>query len=369
MMLLGLLSFSLVKGYLTFDEPSALLRRQLAVPTVTPFGSCGTVAGNCSVGLCCSKDNLCGSTTAECGPGCQAGFGKCGSTSSTPLPADVITECNRPGVFALTYDDGVSEYTASLLDILKKNNVTATFFINGMNTGDITAEPRKSVLSRMYSEGHQVASHTNTHADLLNLTAEGITQEMELCDKAIQSVIGVRPTYMRPPFGNFNELVLSTLKSLGFKIIIWNADTSDFEHPLDPNFVALNQAGYDKTMLGKTSATSSFISLQHDIVARTVSEWTQVAIDKIRSQNYTFVTVGDCIGEAENLWYRSPIPGFPVGITPTRASTVPIAVPTSKTPIPTIVPPKPSVASLKSSESKLSHSLLLSLLILMTFFV
>ncbi|RPJ64696.1 MAG: hypothetical protein EHM20_18140, partial [Alphaproteobacteria bacterium] len=195
-------------------SPNSLVRRETA--TSIPYGVCGGSAlRRCPVGLCCSKDSVCGSTLAECGTGCQTPFGKCGSNILPPFIPDVISECTKPGLFALTFDDGIHHvYTSEILDILKKNNITATFFINGYNTGDITIEPRKSILSRMYAEGHQIASHSYKHTDLSTLNPTEIHREMEINDQAIQSVIGVRPVYMRPPFGNFKEVTVTTLRSL-----------------------------------------------------------------------------------------------------------------------------------------------------------
>jgi peptidoglycan/xylan/chitin deacetylase (PgdA/CDA1 family) len=72
-----------------------------------------------------------------------------------------VSACVRPGFVALTFDDGPHIFTSGLLDILKKNGVVATFFLNGHNWGDpITSAPKVALVKRMLKEGHQIASHT-----------------------------------------------------------------------------------------------------------------------------------------------------------------------------------------------------------------
>jgi peptidoglycan/xylan/chitin deacetylase (PgdA/CDA1 family) len=69
----------------------------------------------------------------------------------------IITSCTNGNV-ALTFDDGPHIYTSELLDLLKANNMKATFFVNGDNYGDIYTYT--ALLQRMIAEGHQIGSHT-----------------------------------------------------------------------------------------------------------------------------------------------------------------------------------------------------------------
>ena len=77
---------------------------------------------------------------------------------------------------------------------MDSNNVKATFFINAYKTGDITVEPYKSVLQRMYSSGHHIASHTYDHFDLATLNVDEVWAQMYKNDVAIKQVIGKRPS-------------------------------------------------------------------------------------------------------------------------------------------------------------------------------
>jgi peptidoglycan/xylan/chitin deacetylase (PgdA/CDA1 family) len=100
----------------------------------------------------------------------------------------------------LTFDDGPYIYTDALLDILASYGAKATFFITGINNGKgaIDEVPAYvSVIRRMIAEGHQVASHTWSHADLSTLTDADRELEMVKDEMALRNIIGKIPTYMR----------------------------------------------------------------------------------------------------------------------------------------------------------------------------
>jgi peptidoglycan/xylan/chitin deacetylase (PgdA/CDA1 family) len=287
---------------------------------ISSDGFCGPIAGTqCPTGQCCSDNGRCGTSVKFCGIvrwSCRLPFGKCGGpapipslgsfpTISASLKAPVVLQCKQPGQFALTYDDGVYDYTDRLLTILKNNNVRATFFVNAYNYGDIIAEPNVSILKRMDAEGHQIASHTYDHLDIATLNTDQLWAQMYRNDFAIKQILGVRPTYFRPPFGSYNDANLIALGSWGYKVIWKNIDNFDTQHAGAPDAMQRNQAAYDQDWADSNPSSSSFISLQHDTLIETVEQWTQIAIDQVKRRGYTFVTVGECNGEPNpQSWYR-----------------------------------------------------------------
>ena len=82
-----------------------------------------------------------------------------GAVSSVPY-GTIIDSCTVPGTVALTFDDGPYIYTAQVLDILKNNNVRATFFMNGDNWSNILSADDQALVHRVIAEGHQIGSHT-----------------------------------------------------------------------------------------------------------------------------------------------------------------------------------------------------------------
>ncbi|KAK5673424.1 hypothetical protein QVD99_000871 [Batrachochytrium dendrobatidis] len=289
----------------------------------SPDSTCGQAAGyRCAQGDCCSQYNFCGNTAAHCGAGCQSAFGTCKSptrssskggptpapTSSFPIPdpklsAPVITTCKSPKQFALTFDDGPTSNVSAILDMLKDNNVKATFFVNGNNFADLTVEPYISILRRAHTEGHQIASHTLTHPDMTKLNAAQMWDEMSQNDVLIRNIIGKSPIYMRPPFGNVNALVLSAMATWGYQVVTWNIDSADWEHNGSPNMIAENDASYAEGMAGHPIPATPFISLQHDFVDNEIG-WARHVITRFKKLGYNFVTVGECLGVPASQWYR-----------------------------------------------------------------
>lgn len=98
---------------------------------------------------------------------------------------------------ALTFDDGPNpKTTPMLLDILKKYNAKATFFILGQNIPG-----NEEIVKRMVAEGHEVANHSWSHPNFKTLSPEQIKQEVEQTQSALEKITGRRPTMIRPPYG------------------------------------------------------------------------------------------------------------------------------------------------------------------------
>ena len=147
-----------------------------------------------------------------------------------------IYDCNVVGTIAITYDDGPYIYTEAVLDILKKYNAKATFFITGNNNGkgeiDNAAYSWASTIKRAYSEGHQIASHTWTHPRLSNLTSAQRKQNMYSNEMALRNILGFFPTYMRPPYSDCTEAsgCAADMADLGYHITYFDVDTGMFRH-------------------------------------------------------------------------------------------------------------------------------------------
>ncbi|KAJ3362806.1 chitin deacetylase [Kappamyces sp. JEL0680] len=297
---------------------------------VSPDNTCGPSNHNyvCGGSQCCSQWGYCGSTSDYC-DSCQTGFGACSQPAApssggsqqpaapssslldpfTPayppinfnLLAPVTTQCIAPGMFALTFDDGLMQYTDDLLNILASKNVKASFFINGMNYVDISQGNYPALLKKMYAQGHFIGSHTLNHADLTTLSYQDMWNQMYQNDVVIQKIIGVRPTYMRTPYGAgsvpASPTVQAALASWGYKSLVWlNLDSQDFANNGLSNALQLDQANYQNALGNASPKYNSFITLQHDPLQSTVYEFVPWAIDYVRSMGYRLVTIDECLG-------------------------------------------------------------------------
>ncbi len=282
-----------------------------------------TVCSMSSLGPCCSVAGFCGNGKAYCAsPGCLAAFGSCDSEAtpegpptaniSRPLFGSVsydnyIYHCKEPGTFALTYDDGPAGYTSKLLDTLERAGAKATFFVSGNNNGkgaiDIT-DPYPSLLRRMIDDGHQVASHTWSHGNLTNLTTAERIDEMTKNERAIANVLGFFPTYMRPPYSSCTAAsgCPKDLKALGYHRIEFDLDTTDYLNS-KPNQIHKAKDVVDR-FLAKDGYMRSGLAIQHDILEQSAGNLTTHILDKIEEKGWRAVTVGECLGDPEEYWYR-----------------------------------------------------------------
>src|SRR4051812_47573499 len=105
-----------------------------------------------------------------------------------------VTKCTTPGLVALTFDDGPSPFTPKLLGYLAAAKVPATFFVLGTSINDGNG---KEALKAAFDAGHQIALHSNTHADMNTLPPKGVRDEFEIDLKAVQDTIGVSPSMAR----------------------------------------------------------------------------------------------------------------------------------------------------------------------------
>lgn len=176
---------------------------------------------------------------------------------------------------ALTFDDGPSvTQTPRLLQILREKGVKATFFVVGN-----MAQKAPDVLRQEEAEGHEVGSHTMTHANLNRSTLEGIQWEVAAINTLFTDVLGHKPTLMRPPYGNINNNV-RTYANL--PLILWAVDPEDWKYK-------------DAAIVRRNVVYNTFdgaIVLMHDIHATTVDAVAGI-IDDLRAAGYEFLTVSE----------------------------------------------------------------------------
>lgn len=130
------------------------------------------------------------------------------------------------GTVALTFDDGPSPiYTPQVLDILKKNNIKATFFVMGWS-----AKKYPQLIHRMLAEGHAVANHTMSHKMLTKLSANRLRYEVVQSRNNIAAVVGSPPVCLRPPYGASNSRVREFIRSQDMIPVSMGFNSFDYEN-------------------------------------------------------------------------------------------------------------------------------------------
>ncbi|MBZ5722502.1 MAG: glycosyltransferase [Acidobacteriia bacterium] len=113
-----------------------------------------------------------------------------------PEPYRVARYGYSPNQVAITFDDGPDpEWTPKILDVLKRENAPALFFLIG-----IQADKFSDVTSRIYREGHEIGNHTFTHPDISNISSTLMKLELNLTERFFASRLGMRTVLFRPPY-------------------------------------------------------------------------------------------------------------------------------------------------------------------------
>jgi peptidoglycan/xylan/chitin deacetylase (PgdA/CDA1 family) len=289
---------------------------------------CGEGIGSCPSGKCCSRAGYCGTTDAYCispgckyqyGPGCPENNPPAGSNTSSITRDKVgsiayggngIFQCTTPGTVALTYDDGpMTKYTEHILDLLKSYNAKATFFMTGNNNakGQIDIK-HADTIKRVDAEGHQVASHTWTHSDLSKVSSLDRKNQMWMNEMAIRNVLGKIPTYMRPPYSSCTAEsgCQQDMADLGYHITNFKVDTDDYNQNV-PEHIQKSKDWF-KGNITKDGATAEkgdkWLVIEHDILDQTANNLTEYMLQTLTQLGYKAVTVGECLGDPKENWYR-----------------------------------------------------------------
>jgi peptidoglycan-N-acetylglucosamine deacetylase len=181
----------------------------------------------------------------------------------------------------LTFDDGPNGLkTPTVLDVLKNNGITATFFMIGN-----VAVPNLGTAKKVAAAGHFVGNHSNTHTVVKGLSKVAIKKEIVDADATLSGLA----TYMKwfcPPEGKYDANVSAVVNELNFKIVLWNVDTADWDSQ-DPAI------RIPKGIAGIKAKGDQCVVINHDIYESTANHL-QEFIDQIKQiGGVTFGSPGD----------------------------------------------------------------------------
>ncbi len=184
---------------------------------------------------------------------------------------------------ALTFDDGPHpRYTHEILEILKEYDVTATFFVVGIN-----AMRYPDAFAELAESNCEIGNHTYSHSNIRYAERGKIEREILECQNEIAKQSGKQPTLFRPPEGRFNQYLEETAACMNYRIILWSIDTKDWAHTPSDIIVhnVLNQLDHGD------------IILMHDYISgqNTTCDALRMLIPAIQSKGYEFVSVSELI--------------------------------------------------------------------------
>ena len=179
-------------------------------------------------------------------------------------------------IIYLTFDEGYEAgYTSKILDVLKENEVKATFFITShyLNTA-------LDLVQRMIDEGHIVGNHTCSHPSMPSISNEQIEKEIMELHQAVYQKFNYEMKYIRPPKGEFNERTLKKSFDLGYKTVMWSFAYYDWDEKKQP---LINEA---KEMIINNFHNGEIMLLHPN--SKTNSEVLEAIIKDAKNQGYEF---------------------------------------------------------------------------------
>lgn len=166
-----------------------------------------------------------------------------------------------------------------LIDILGKYKVKATFFV----VGDWVDKYPESVKA-LHDAGHEVMNHSNTHAHMSQLSKDEIIADVEACNDKIEAVTGVRPTLIRPPYGEYDDNVITAIRSIGMEPIQWDVDSLDWKE------IPANEI----TQRVTSKVGPGSIVLFHNAALHTPEALPSI-LEQLTQEGYTFVPISQLI--------------------------------------------------------------------------
>jgi len=138
----------------------------------------------------------------------------------------IYREGSSENMIALTFDDGPDPYyTPRLLDLLKKHQVKATFFVVGSK-----AKQYPDIVRRMHEEGHEIGLHHYRHISNWLVLPPFLEKGLRKSADIIEQIIGKRPIYYRPPWGHFN--LFTPLVQKKYITVLWTYILGDWNAKL-----------------------------------------------------------------------------------------------------------------------------------------
>ena len=207
-------------------------------------------------------------------------FNKNISVAKTNRKLPIYSVDTHEKKIAITFDAAwTNQDTESIIEILKKHNTKATFFI----VGD-WAEKFPESVKAFYDAGHTIANHSDTHKAFSKCSREEIKEEIVNCNKKLEAITGAPITLIRAPSGDYTDQSLDVCKELGMTMIQWNCDSLDYTKISTDEIV-------NRVITGTTNGS---ILLFHNGVDNTAPALDKI-LTELEKQGYSFISVEDLI--------------------------------------------------------------------------
>lgn len=167
----------------------------------------------------------------------------------------------------------------AVIKALDKYNIKATFYVTGE-----WADKNQSSVVKLSKANHEIMNRSNTNPHMTQLTTEEILTEINATNQKIEKITGAKPILFRPPYGEYDDKVISTIRSMGMMTTLWDCDSLDNQRL---------SAGKISQRVMKTVKPGSIV-LFHSTSGKTVDALPTI-IEGLLKEGYEFTPVSQLI--------------------------------------------------------------------------
>ena len=117
------------------------------------------------------------------------------------------------------------DQTMRILDLLDEYNAKATFFLVG-----IWVDKYPELVKEIYDRGHEIGNHSDSHPHMTQISESKMRQELSGMSDKLEAITGERPTLFRPPYGDYNNAVVTVSRAEGYECVQWSVDSLDWKN-------------------------------------------------------------------------------------------------------------------------------------------
>ncbi|MBQ8283735.1 MAG: polysaccharide deacetylase family protein [Clostridia bacterium] len=201
-----------------------------------------------------------------------------GMSSTRSLP--IYSVDTKEKKIAISFDCawGV-DHTQQLLDVMEQNDVRCTFF-----AVQFWVEKYPEYVEKIVEAGHEMGTHSRTHSYMSKLTETEIKDELSTSRAAIEKITGKKVTLFRPPYGDYDNLLIDTCNEMGLYPIQWDVDSLDWK----------NLSATEIAMRVVNAAKNGSIILCHNNGLHT-AESLPIIFSTLKNRGFEFVPISELI--------------------------------------------------------------------------
>jgi len=173
-----------------------------------------------------------------------------------------------------------NEYLGPILETLKKNNVHASFFLEGR-----WVKENPELAKMIVEAGHEVGNHSYTHPDMKQISSSKIREEIVKTNEVIKATTGEEVVWLAPPSGSYREGVVKIAAEYKLGTVMWSVDTIDWQKPTPEQLV--------NRVMGKVHKGAMILMHPTDSTAKALDE----LIKRIKLEKYEINTVSELLNE------------------------------------------------------------------------